>query len=76
MPMSFFHRRKPSSPAAYDAEKLTPVLMCSICTGEQTAGFQDKATGKFIGVVRVASEKDLADFRRQYGVTGEIKKIY
>ena len=75
--MNLFRKRKPSSPAAaYDAEKLTPVLMCSICTGEQTAGFQDKATGKFLGVVRIASEKDLAEFRRQYGITGEIKKIY
>ena len=60
----------------YDPEAQEAVLRCSICNGEQVAGFRDKKTGAFTEVMFVRSPADLEDFRSQYGIRGEIKKIY
>lgn len=62
--------------AKYDSEKLTPVIRCSICTGEKVAGFRDKATGKFTDVMLLKSSRDLEAFRRKYGIEGDIENIY
>ena len=35
----FFSKKKPS--ASYDPAVQRPALRCSICTGEQVAGFQE-----------------------------------
>jgi hypothetical protein len=59
----------------YDKENQKPVLHCSICTGEQVAGFKDLKTGKFEDVMLIRNEKDLATFKEMYGVT-EISKEY
>ena len=60
----------------YDRERMIPVMRCSICTGEKVAGFRDKTTGKFTDVMLIRSDSDLAAFRKQYGIEGEIEKIY
>ena len=52
-----------------------PILRCSICTGEQVAGFKDLHTGKFTDIMLIKDEKDLAAFKKQYGVT-EITKEF
>ena len=80
-----FHRKKktPSS-RQYDPSVCRPVLRCSICTGEQVAGFRrlDVAgfrrldDGKFEEVMLIRGDADLAVFREEYGITGEIEKIY
>ena len=72
-----FHRKKktPSS-RQYDPSVCRPVLRCSICTGEQVAGFRDNATGKFREVMLIRGEADLDTFRKEYGIEGEIQKIY
>ena len=68
--------KQKSRPAVtYDPEQQKAVLRCSICTGEQVAGFQDVHTGKFEEVMLIRSEADLQQFKRQYGVE-EITKIY
>lgn len=59
----------------YDPVKQTAVLKCSICNGEQVAGFQDIESGKFQEVMLIQSESDLERFRQTYGLN-EIKKIY
>lgn len=64
------------SKKTYNEETQKPVLKCSICNGEQVAGFQDIHTGKFEEVMFIRNPADLADFREQYGVEGDIKKIY
>ena len=71
-----FGRKKPS--ASYDPAAQRPVLRCSICTGEQTAGFQDLHTGKFTEVQLIRSLQDLQAFRSQYGIPDHcpIEKIY
>ena len=60
----------------YDPSIKRPVIRASICTGEQTAGFQDLETGKFTEVMLIRNEKDLNEFRKLYGIDGEIEKIY
>ena len=60
----------------YDSESKKPVIRCSICTGEQVAGFQNIHTGDFEEVMLIARPGDLENFMAEYGLTGEIEKIY
>lgn len=53
----------------YDANIHKPVLKCSICNGEQVAGFKDISTGKFIEVMLIRSPKELDDFMDAYGIS-------
>lgn len=62
-------------PANFDSELFKPVLKCSICTGEQVAGFKNLATGKFEEVMLIRNEQELARFKEQYGIS-EIGKEY
>ena len=72
----FFHRKQKQTAAGYDAEVLTPVIRCSICTGEQVAGFRRKNDGSFEEVMLIRDDGDLRQFRELYGIEGEIEKIY
>ena len=72
--MSVF--RKSGQTGQFPPDQYTPVIRCSICTGEQVAGFREKAGGKFIAVTLLRDARDLEEFRRKYGITGEIEKIY
>ena len=74
--MGLFSKKKEAESLSFDPEKEYPVLRCSICNGEQVAGFRNKKTGAFTEVMFVRSPADLEDFRSQYGISGEIKKIY
>ena len=67
---------KHTSGPKYDETLRTPVIRCSICTGEQVAGFRRKDTGTFEEVMLIRSEADLQAFRDAYGIEGEIRKIY
>ncbi|MDO4961495.1 MAG: aspartate dehydrogenase [Eubacteriales bacterium] len=60
----------------YDPSTQEPVLSCSICTGEQVAGFRDKRTGDFKEVMLIRTPEELDAFKRKYGVVGEIERIY
>ena len=51
------------------------ILRCSICTGEQVAGFKDIHTGEFHDVMLINSEADLTEFKLEYGVY-EVAKEY
>lgn len=59
----------------YDKETSRPVLKCSICNGEQVAGFKDIHTGKFEEIMLIRDQKDLDLFMEQYGIK-EITKEY
>ena len=61
---------------SYDKETQKPVIKASICNGEQVAGFQDIHTGSFEEIMLIRNENDLRIFREQYGIFGEIEKIY
>ncbi|MBM6668146.1 MAG: aspartate dehydrogenase [Lachnospiraceae bacterium] len=56
---------------------MEPAIRCSICTGEQVAGFVDRKTGKFQEVAMIASEEDLEQFLKTYQISRqELKKIF
>ncbi len=52
----------------YDKDNKKPVIKCSICNGEQVAGFKDIRTGEFEEVMLIRNEKDLAQFKEMYGI--------
>lgn len=59
----------------YSSDTQKPVLKCSICNGEQVAGFKDIRTGKFEEAAFIRNEKELDDFMKAYGIS-EIEKEY
>lgn len=61
--------------SSYDPTTQKPILRCSICTGEQVAGFKDLHTGKFTDIMLIRNDKDLQDFKDQYGVTDITKEF-
>ena len=71
---SFKSAKKASAPP-FDPAAEEPALRCSICTGEQVAGFRNKSTGHFREVTLIQSPKDLESFKKDYGVE-ELKKIF
>lgn len=69
------HQEKHSAVKSFDPAVYRPVLRCSICTGEQVAGFKDIHTGKFTDLMLIRNEKDLQDFKDTYGVTEMTKEF-
>ncbi len=70
-----FHRNRKRQPAKeYDRENLRPLIRCSICNGEQVAGFEDKRTGQFQEIMLIRNSADLALFCQTYGLTDVPKK--
>lgn len=59
----------------FDKETQIAVLKCSICNGEQVAGFKHIETGHFTEVMVIRSEDDLKYFKKIYGVD-TLKKEY
>ncbi|MDE6888545.1 MAG: aspartate dehydrogenase [Eubacterium sp.] len=73
--MLFQKKKQALEKREYDRINEKPVLKCSICNGEQVAGFKDIRTGKFHEVMFIRNEKDLQDFKETYGVS-EVAKEY
>lgn len=59
----------------FDSDKQIAVIKCSICTGEQVAGFKSKKDGYFTEVMLIQKAEDVEIFKEIYGIT-EIKKEY
>lgn len=59
----------------YNPEKQRPILKCSICNGEQVAGFKDKQTGHFTEVMLIKDSRDLDMFMKLYNLS-DITKEY
>lgn len=60
---------------SYYPEKQKPILKCSICNGEQVAGFKDLETGKFEDIMLIKNPKDLERFKKMYQIS-DITKEY
>lgn len=74
MAFSLFHKKKAGQPVHMEYHG-TPVIRCSICTGEQVAGFLDLHSGKFTEITLIRDEQDLERFKETYGIS-TIRKIY
>lgn len=59
----------------YDRQNQRPVLKCSICNGEQVAGFKDINTGKFQEIMLIRDEAELDIFMEMYDIDN-ISKEY
>ncbi len=59
----------------FDPKRQRAVIRCSICTGEQVAGFQDKSSGRFEEVMLIRQAADLRHFKELYGIE-EVTKVY
>ena len=70
--MKVFRRKK--EPVRFDPASQEPAVRKSICTGEMTVGFIDKASGKFTDLMCV-DQKGLETFMHDIGVE-DIKTIY
>ena len=71
-----FGRRK-KVVETFDRAEKRPVIRCSICTGEQVAGFQNLKNGKFEEVMVLRSTDDRQEFLEKYGIReDEIEKIW
>ena len=74
MAFTFFSgKHKQPAARAYHG---TPVIRCSICTGEQVAGFRDEVTGRIEEVMLLRTPDDLVRFKAEYGISGDIEKVY
>jgi len=71
--MSLFRKR--AAAISYDPQTQQPAVRKSICTGEMTVGFIDRATGRFTDLMRVDDQAGLEAFMKQIGAK-EIKTIY
>ncbi|WP_035770360.1 hypothetical protein [Butyrivibrio sp. FCS006] len=77
--MGFIHFGKKqqslSKNIPFDSDKQIAVIKCSICTGEQVAGFKNKEDGHFTEVMLIRDAKDLEKFKETYKIS-DIKKEY
>ena len=74
--MGIFRKKKLEKPIIeYDSEKQRAVLKCSICNGEQVAGFKDKQTGHFTEVMLIKNGQDLDAFMEMYDLS-DVSKEY
>ena len=71
-----FGKKKTNIPIIpYNPETYRAILKCSICSGEQVAGFKDKLTGKFTEVCLIrASDSRRESYWRHNGSQG--RRIY
>ncbi len=60
----------------YDQENKKPVIKASICNGEQVAGFKDIHTGRIEEIMLIKKPADLEEFKKMYGIVGDIEKEY
>ena len=73
--MRLFGKKKVATPIVeYDPEKQRAVLKCSICNGEQVAGFKDKQTGHFTEVMLIKNGQDLDVFMEMYDLSAVTKE--
>ena len=70
-----YYERYLSEDIPFDPDKQTAVIKCSICTGEQVAGFKNKDDGHFTEVMVIRDDLDLMKFKEIYKIE-EIKKEY
>ena len=70
----FFKRKQPI--LSYNPDTRKPLIKASICNGEQVAGFKNLETGVFEEIMLIRDAADLNEFKRLYGIEGEIEKVY
>ena len=74
--MALFGRKK-TPVTSFDLATQQPAVRRSICTGELTVGYVDRATGKFHDLQMVPDQRALEEYLRQRGADPEqVRTIY
>lgn len=74
--MSLFGKKR-ERPAPFDLATQQPAVRRSICTGEMTVGYIDRATGRFHDMMMVPDQAALEAFFRDRGARmDQVKEIY
>lgn len=68
--------KKKTTVKTYDKENKKPIIKASICNGEQVAGFKDIHTGRIEEIMLIKKPADLEEFKKMYGIVGDIEKEY
>jgi hypothetical protein len=71
----FGKKKEEKAEIVYDPALYEPVLRCSICNGEQVAGFRNRETKQFTEICLIHNEAELENFLHRYGLS-EIRKEY
>ena len=71
-----FGRKKDKIEIEYDRTSQRPVIRCSICNGEQVAGFKNIQTNQFHEVMLIRTEADLKYFMNKYELKEEPERMY
>ena len=71
-----FGRKKGDIKIEYDRASQKPVIRCSICNGEQIAGFKDIKTNQFHEVMLIRTDADLKCFMQKYDLKEEPERVY
>lgn len=61
-----FKKKKTIPAYTFDPNREKPIIRCNVYTGEKIAGFKNIETGKFIEMMLIQSEQDVAKFRSDY----------
>ena len=72
--MSLFGKKKTETKFEYDPNRHKAVLKCSICNGEQVAGFKDTQSGHFCEVTSIRNGQDLDSFMEMYNLSSVTKE--
>jgi hypothetical protein len=73
----FWQRKKQRLRKDYDRTHKRPVIRKSICTGEETACFQNRETGKLEEIMLLRDKADFEEFLQTYGLRAEeVETIY
>ena len=72
--MSLFGKKKTETKFEYDPNRHKAVLKCSICNGEQVAGFKDTQSGHFFEVTLIRNGQDLDSFMEMYELSSVTKE--
>ena len=60
-------KKKETEEIVYDPSEKTPVIRCSICTGEQVGGLKEIGTGHFEEIMLIRQSADLKTFMKLVG---------
>ena len=75
MKINFWSGKKEKTIEEYNLQDYIPIIKCSICNGEQVAGFKEKSTGHFTEIMLIRNGGDLEVFKQKYGIE-KVKKEY
>ncbi len=73
--MTLFKKKTHTTLYPYDPAKEEPFLHANTYNRETVVGFREKGTGKFHEVMMITGDKELEEFKKTYGIRGDIRML-